>query len=486
MKRLGVIIGSAILVLFGVLVVRASLTKSVQKTVAPKEHIQLDTAALAQRLSQAIQIPTISKQEATEADIESFRQFHALLERNYPKTFATLSKELVNQGSLVLHWPGTDSTLKPVLFLGHQDVVPVEEESLQQWEQPPFSGAIVDGFIWGRGSLDFKFGVVGWLEAVEHLLTENFTPKRSIYFAFGHDEEIGGHHGAKIIADNFASRGIQFEFVLDEGLPITKNIMPGLPKPLALIGVAEKGYVTLELTVKGEGGHSSMPPPHTTVGLLAEAITRLENNPMPARIAGPTQALFDTVGPEFPVAQRLVFANLWLLKNVVLGKLGAKPGTNALIRTTLAATMFQGSVKENVLPTKARALVNSRILPGDTMESVEAHAKSVINMTEVSIKSLAKWGQNPSPASCIDCESYDLISKTIHEIYPDTLVAPSTVVGATDARYYQQVSDRVYRFAPQLVLPEDRIRFHGINERVHLTHYANAIRFYRQLILNVN
>jgi carboxypeptidase PM20D1 len=229
-----------------------------------------------------------------------------------------------------------------------------------------------------------------------------------------------------------------------------------------------------------------MPPPHTTVGLLAEAITRLENNPMPARIAGPTQALFDTVGPEFPIAQRLVFANLWLLKNVVLAKLGAKPGTNALIRTTFAATMFQGSVKENVLPTKARALVNSRILPGDTMESVEAHARSVINMPEVSIKSLAKWGQNPSPASCIDCDSYHLISKTIHEIYPDTLVAPSTVVGATDARYYQQVSDRVYRFAPQLVLPEDRKRFHGINERVHSTHYANAVRFYRQLVLNVN
>ena len=468
------------------LITRTFLSISPQQAPAAINKIQLDTPSIAHRLSEAIKIPTLSQHEGKSVDLNSFHELHALLHKNYPRVFATLTQEIINDATLVLHWEGKEPSLKPALFLAHQDVVPADEATIQKWEEPPFSGTIKDGFIWGRGTLDFKFGVTGWLEAVEKLLEENFSPKRSIYFAFGHDEEIGGHRGAKSVAHNFAARGLEFELVLDEGLPITRGIMPGLKAPVALIGIAEKGYVTLELTVNGEGGHSSMPPPHTAVGILAQAITRLEKRPMPARISGPTAMLFESVRPYFPFSQRLIFSNLWLFNNLVLHTLTGASGTNALVRSTLATTMIQGSPKENVLPTQAKARVNSRILPGDTLETIEEHTRASIDMPQVEVRSLRQWSQNPSPISCVQCETYRTIRATIKQVFPEVLVAPSTVVGATDSRHFQLVSKNIYRFAPQIIGPNDKARFHGINERVSSAEYADAIRFYRQLLLNIN
>ncbi len=487
MRSLLKVLGLITLVLAVVLVTRTFLAPSLQVEVAPVDVVPLDQNKIAGHLSAAVQLKTLSRQstpEDPEPSLSAFFELHDLLRVTYPRVHNQLSPQTLGGASLLFRWQGSDPALKPALFLAHQDVVPADEATLQLWTYPPFSGAIKEGFVWGRGTLDFKFGVIGWLEACEHLLRSGFKPRRTLYFAFGHDEEIMGKQGAQTIAAHFKQQGIQFAMVLDEGLPITHDIMPGLPAPLALIALAEKGYVTLELSVEAEGGHSSMPPPHTAVGVLAEAITRIEAHPMPTHTSPPTEALLTTVGPELPFAKRLVFANLWLFKPLLLAQLSQKPSTNALVRSTQAATMVEGSVKENVLPTRARGLVNFRILPGDSQESIVAHVKEVVDNPEVQVRAFK--GQNASSISCYQCAPYETIAQTIHQVFPNTLVAPSITVGATDARHYAQVADQVYRFAPQHIGPDDRARFHGLNERVGVDDFADGVRFYRQLLLNVD
>ena len=487
MRSLLKTLGWMTLVLTAVLVTRTLLAPSIQLEVTPVDVLPLDQHQIAGNLSAAVQLKTLSEQSSLndpEPSLSTFFELHDLLRVTYPRVHTQLSAQTLGGASLLYRWQGSDPSLKPALFLAHQDVVPADEATLKQWTFPPFSGAIEEGFIWGRGTLDFKFGVIGWLEACEHLLASGFKPQRTLYFAFGHDEEIMGKQGAQTIAHHFKQQGVHFAMVLDEGLPITHDIMPGLPAPLALIALAEKGYVTLELSVEAEGGHSSMPPPHTAVGVLAKAITRIEDNPMPAHTSPPTEALFAAVGPELPFAKRLVFANLWLFKPLLLAQLSRQPGTNALVRSTQAATMVEGSMKENVLPTRARGLVNFRILPGDTQESIVAHVREVVNNPEVRVRAFK--GQNASPISCYQCAPYKTIARTIQQIFPNTLVAPSITVGATDARHYAQVADQVYRFAPQHIGPDDRARFHGLNERVGVDNLADGVRFYRQLLLNVD
>lgn len=487
MKSLLGLISLCLCLLVLILGGRALLTEVPQVAPAPVKAVPLDQGRLAKNLSAAVQLPTISEQGnggSPQTELRPFFELHDLLAKLYPRVHALFPPTTLGEASLVYHWPGTDPSLKPVLLLAHQDVVPVPESELPKWTHPPFSGTISDGFIWGRGTLDFKFGIIAILEACEKLLSEGFAPRRSLYLAFGHDEEVMGTYGARLIAAHFEKEGLQFEFVLDEGLPITHNMMPGLESPLALIALAEKGYTTVELRTNAPSGHSSMPPPHTAIGTLSRAITRLENTPIKARLTAPTEALFETAGPFFPLGHRLLFANLWLFEPILLNQLTGKTGTNALVRTTGATTLINGGIKENVLPTEASALVNFRLLPGDSLETVVAHVTEAIDDPSVSVRS--RGGQEASSVSCHRCPAYQRIATTIRQVFPDVLVAPSITVGATDARYYTSVSSRVYRFAPQHIGPEDRSRFHGINERIKVDHFADAVRFYRQLVINVN
>ncbi len=374
--------------------------QSRQLPAAAIQPIDVDERSIAERLSQALRFRTVALEENGPANGVEFQSLHAYLSQAYARVHHTLAREVVGDYSLLYSWKGQDDRLKPVLLAAHQDVVPVEADV--RWQHPPFEGRIADGYIWGRGAMDDKSSLMGILEAVEILLRQGFQPRRTIYLAFGHDEEVGGYEGAARIAAQLRARNVALEYVLDEGLIIADGILP-VPRPVALIGIAEKGYVSLELSVDGEGGHSSTPPPHTAIGILSAAISRIEEHQMPGGLKGAVRQLFDYVGPEMPFGRKLVFANLWLFKPLVERQLSSLPAMNAGLRTTTAVTVIEGGVRDNVLPTSARAVVNFRILPGDSIEGVEAHVRDTVNDTRVKI---ARHGAPASEPSAVSSTRY--------------------------------------------------------------------------------
>ncbi len=470
-------------VLASVLVVRTARFTSRQVQAPPAPEISLDGRVLAARLAKALRFQTISHQSPAKAAGKEFIGLHQYLEAAFPQVHATLTKEVVGIYSLLYTWEGSDARSAPILLMGHLDVVPVEPGTEHKWTHPPFAGRISDGHIWGRGALDDKVSVLAILEAVEQLLTEGFQPRRTIYLAFGHDEEIGGLGGAAKIAALMHSRDIQPEYILDEGGVVADGILPGVSSPVALIGIAEKGYMNLEMTVESSGGHSSMPPRHTAVGILSAALHSLEENPFPAKIQGPTRALLEYVGPEMAFGRRLVMANLWLFEWAVRYRLSTAPLGDAMMRTTTAATMFEGSVKENVLPIRARAVVNLRILPGDSSRIVIDHVRDAINDPRVKIVPLGMTIE-PSSVSDIHSPSFAKLGQTIRQLFPDVIVAPSLLVAATDSRHYAGLSDKVYRFAPLQLTRQDISKLHGIDERISVEDYERCVKFYIQLIRN--
>jgi carboxypeptidase PM20D1 len=476
-------LAAAFLVLFGFGFARTARYGTVQPAVEPARVVDIPEGA-AERLAGAIRIPTISRETPVAFNAEPFRALHAYLETAFPRVHTQLRRETVASHSLLYTWQGSDPSLRPILLMGHLDVVPVEAATRDNWKVDPFGGQIIDGFIWGRGAIDNKSAVVGMLEAVEMLLSEGFRPARTVHLAFGHDEEVGGTGGAREIAAVLKRRGVELAMVLDEGGVIGDGLLPGVSTPVAMVGIAEKGFLTVELAASTEGGHSSLPPRQSAVGIVSAAIARLEASPMPARLAEPTRQLFERIGAAAPFAQRAVFANLWLTRPLVMKKLESSPSTNAMIRTTMAATIFHAGEKDNVLPSHARAAVNFRILPGDTIASVMDHVRRVIADPRVEIRAAGRFSAEPSAVSNTESASFQKLERTIRSTTPTVIVAPYQVVVVTDARYFADLSTNVFRFLPLRLTSGDLARMHGTDERVAVRDYEQAIRIYRQLLLN--
>ncbi len=485
MKRIiGVAVLVLVLVLTAVALERTFTFPSRQPQVAPVPVEPLDTAALAQRLAGALRFKTVSYQDSSQFDAREFDGFQLYLRTTFPRLHAALKLEKVNGYGLLYEWTGSDPNRPPIVLLAHQDVVPVEPGTEGRWTEPAFEGRIAGGYVWGRGALDDKGSLVGILEAVERLVAAGAKPRRTVYLAFGYDEEVGGRRGAAHIADLLASRNVHPEFVLDEGGALATGLVAGISAPVALVGIAEKGYVTVALTAQAEGGHSSMPPDETAVGILAAAIIRLEHQQMPRAIRGPTAAMFDFLGPEMPFGPRLVMANRWLLGGILARKFGATPQGNAMLRTTTAPTVFQAGVKENVLPSSARALVNFRILPGDSVGSVVEHVRRAVHDARISVQALEETMSNPSGVTRVDAEPFQLLARTIRQVVPEAVVTPWLVVGATDSRHYSQLTPNVLRFIGAAIGKDDLRRVHGTDERVGVQAYAVAVRVYLQLLKN--
>jgi len=485
MKKIVAVLLGVFCIILGVIVIRTARFTSLQIQVSPASEIDLDRNAVAKRLSEAIQRKTISFQKAAEPSVQEFKRFHAFLADSFPAIRKNLAQEVVGGYSLLYTWKGKDERLNPILLMGHMDVVPVDPQSENNWTHPPFSGHIGDGFIWGRGAMDDKVTVLGILEAVEHLLAEGYQPRRTIYLAFGHDEEIGGNNGAAKIADLLHARGLKLAYILDEGMNIVEGIIPGIDRPVALIGVAEKGYVSLELVAESPGGHASVPPARTAIGTLSSAIHKLEGTPFPSRLDGPTRQMFEFLGPEMHWRKRILFANLWFFDLLVRRELAQSPLTDATIRTTQAATIFQAGIRENILPTMGRAVVNYRVLPGDSIDGVVERVRKTIDDPAVKISPLPIRVE-ASPVSDTESEGFKILHRTIREVMPETVVAPSLLVAATDSRHYAKLTDAVFRFLPITIRPEDARRYHGIDERISLRDYERCVRFYMQLIRNSN
>ena len=483
MKKLFLALFILVALLGTILIVRAATFTSRQIQPAPAADFKLNRQAALQRLAEAIQLPTVSLQSPSHAGAQEFLRFHALLAKSFPGVHRQLIRETVNEYSLLYTWKGQDAGLKPVLLMGHMDVVPVDPGSEKEWTYPPFSGNIVGGYIWGRGSIDDKVNVISVLEAVEHLVAQGFQPQRNIYLAFGHDEETGGQQGAAKIAALLSERGVELEFVLDEGSAIIDGIIPGVAAPVAMIGIGEKGYLTLKLTVSSSGGHSSLPPSESAIGILSRAIDKVERTRFPRRINDTVKEFFNYVGPELPWDKKILLANLWLTEPWLERELAKSPLTDSMIRTTKATTIFQAGDKENVLPARAQAVINFRLISGDTSKAVIARVRQVIDDGRVEITPLPDHTE-PSPISSVDADGFKILHRTVSQVAPRAIVAPFLTIAATDTRHYAELTKNIYRFVPIAFRPEDTQRIHGVDERISIEDYERCVRFYVQLIRN--
>jgi carboxypeptidase PM20D1 len=461
---------------------RAAVLSSRRLDVAPLDTAPVDAERVAHALARTIRHQTISWSREAPPAAEAIEALQAELGALFPRVHASLERERVGGHSLLYTWRGSTPGLAPVVLVAHYDVVPVEPGTEDSWSQPPFSGALSGGEVWGRGALDDKGSLVAILAAVEDLLAEGFAPRRPLLLAFGHDEEIGGEAGARAIAAELASRGVRADLVLDEGGAVSDGVLPGLG-PVALVGVAEKGAVSLELIAEAPGGHSSMPPPQSAVGILAEAVRRLETGRPPARMVEATRATLEAFAPELPFLRRLVLANVDVLEPLVLRALATRPALDAAIRTTTAVTVIHGGTKSNVMPERASACVNFRILPGESVDDVIAHARATVADARVGIGiEPGTSGREPTAASPADGPAFALLEEAIAARFPGVVVAPYLVVGRTDARHFEAISENVYRFLPLRLDADARQRLHGTDERVGVEELAGAVGFYRELI----
>ena len=437
-------------------------------------------SVIAERLAAAIRFPTISHEGGVDRDEAAFEAFRAWLAETYPRVFAELSVTQLNQHALLFEWAGVDATRAGALFAAHYDVVPVIAGTESAWTHPPFAGVVADGYVWGRGALDNKNAVVGLMEAIEALLAAGFRPQRTIYLALGHDEEIGGAMGAAAITEHLRARGARIEWSLDEGSFVMQGVFPGLEAPVAIINTAEKGMLTLTLTARGAGGHSSMPPAETAVGTLARALVALQSAPLPGAIEGLPAATFDAIGPHLGLPNRALFANRWLFGPLLESELSRAPTTNAMLRTTTAPTMLRASPKANVLPIEAVATVNFRVHPRDSTASVTTHVETLVAPFGVAVE--IGDAREPSVVSDHAADGFTRVANAVRDQFGPVVIAPGLMVAGSDSRHYGEVVDDAYRFNPMRVTAAELTGFHGTDERIDIDGLARGVATYARLL----
>ncbi|HEY0824095.1 MAG TPA: M20 family peptidase [Ramlibacter sp.] len=485
-RRILLFVLALLLLLVAAVAVNTLRQGSRQVEVAPAPALAVDEKGVADKLSAAIRFQTVSSHADPSLNAGEFQKLHAHLRERFPRVHASLQREVVGGLTLLYTWPGSDPNAKPIALLAHQDVVPIAPGTEAKWQAPAFSGEVKDGYVWGRGAWDDKANLVAQLEAVEMLLATGFKPRQTVFLVFGADEEVGGLRGAMQVVRLLQERKVRLDFVIDEGLLITEGVMPGLKQPAALIGIAEKGYLSVVLKVPATPGHSSMPPPKGTsaIGMMSAALRRLDDEQLPGTIRGVAREMFETIAPEMGGFQRVALSNLWLFGPLVQAQLEKAASTNAMLRTTTALTIVNAGNKDNVIPGEAQATVNFRLLPGDTTQSVMQHVRGKAGER---FELIALPGASePSPVSPTQSTSYQLINRTVRSLFPGTLVAPGLMVAATDSRHFAPVSDHIYRFSPVRAKPEDLSRFHGTNERISVGNLGELVRFYHQLLRNLN
>ena len=440
------------------------------------DFIEIDKSATAIRLAQSIRFKTVTQQNRNETDWQEFVKFQDWMQESYPAFYGVVQSETVADYALYHTWKGSDPSLDPIVFMAHQDVVPASEEPNSGWEFPPFGGDIVDGFVYGRGTIDCKGTLIGLMEAANRLAESGYQPKRTLIFSFGHDEEVLGS-GARKAAELMKSRGIKPYAVIDEGGAIITGLN-GIQKPIAMIGVAEKGYLTLILTAEARGGHSSTPPTYTAIGALAKAIATIEANPFEIGMDEVTTKMLKVMSQEQDFKTRMAMANLWLFKPMVEKQMKSQDQSRAMLGTTIAPTIIDAGFKENALPREAKAYVNFRLHSRDSVESVTNRVRKLVNDPNITIEIADGIGSEPSPVSQIGTGPYVWIEDVIKTTFPGLLVSPNIVLGGTDSRYMALVTDDIYRFAPYNFDTTDMTRIHGLNERMNIDVFAKGIQTY--------
>lgn len=470
--------------LFAVAVIRTLWLKMAKKPGLSQSCPQIpsfDPTLAAAHLQQLVRVPTISHPDSQEDSLLDFSRFRQTIRDLYPRIHTQLTQRLLGDSNLVYFWQGSDLQLEPVLLTAHQDVVSAGD--ISAWTHGPFSGDINEGFVWGRGSFDNKGQLAAILESIETLLETDFVPKRSVWIAFGCDEEVRGHKGARLIASTLLAEGHRFAFVLDEGGAVVNGFLPGLHRPVAVVGIAEKGNLDLKLISCRDGGHSSTPKNPTALGKLATAVSRIEHRQAPGRLTLPVQKLFVALGyhASFPMA--LIFLNLWLFTPLLKLVVRSNSTTNAMLRDTHASTMAHGSNASNVISQESSAVVNFRLLPGSTEQDILRWTRKRIKDDNLQLKPQAFSA--PSRVTDSDQPPFFMIERAITAVFPTAITAPYLMLGGTDAHWYEQVSTQVYRFTPALMDQNELSRMHNADERFSLDNLRRAIEFYIHLIQGV-
>jgi carboxypeptidase PM20D1 len=448
-------------------------------------HSTKEKKGYVERLSQAIQYQTVSTINQYEGDDKPFEEFNRFLFKSFPSAVSKLTLEYTSEYSLLFSLEGQDPSKAPVLLIAHSDVVPAQSigaDSATRWQHQPFSGHIDEQYIWGRGTLDNKSAILAIFEAIEKRIDANEPdPQRTLYIAITHDEEVGGHQGAKRIANFLKNQNIHPYFILDEGQAVTQGIVPNVEKPVALIGVSQKGYMTIELSAKGEPGHSMIPPKATSISKLSNAIDLLTKSPMPTKMTRPVKAMFRQLSHEMEFPNNVILFHTWLSEPMVSSQLEKSPTTDALIRSSMSVNMISGGVAENVLPRHASALMNYRIAPHNSSDEILSHVRKTIAGTGVELRVVSAI-EEPTPITNHDHDGYRIIEQSIVEIFPGTVVAPSITLATTDSRHFTDLSPTILRFCPIIITKNDLKRFHGANERISISNYLQMIDFYGRLI----
>ena len=466
-----------VLVIVLVIVARTMMFTPKAEMEIDESKIEFDKQAAVDALSKLVKCRTVSYYDKSLENDEEFEKLISLLPELYPHVMENCSLEKLPDRALLFHWQGREEG-EPAVLMAHYDVVPVNEEN---WEKPPFDAVIENGIMWGRGTLDTKVTFNGILSAAENLISQGFQPEKDIYFAFSGGEEVNGN-GAVNIVNHFKEKGIEPAFVLDEGGAVVENVFPGVSRPCAMVGIAEKGMMNLEFSIASNGGHASAPAPHTPVGRLSLACTRLEAKPFKAHLTKPALEMFDTLGRHSSFLYRMIFANLWCFKgllDIICKKSGGE--LNALVRTTVAFTQMKGSDAPNVIPPKASMVANLRLNPMDTMDSALKYIRSVIKDDEIELKVTS--GMNPSPLSRTDCAGWNKIGSAVVGTWPGCIVSPYLMVQCSDSRHYGTLSDKVYRFSAMDLTKEERGTIHGNNERIRLELIERSVEFFMRLMM---
>lgn len=429
------------------------------------------------KLQALVRIPTVSYDDERAIDKTAFEALITELDLLFPLLHQHLELTRIREHSLLFHWKGRSAD-RPVVLMAHTDVVPVDESA--PWQHPAFAGVIADGALWGRGTLDDKGALVGVCEAVETLLQRDFVPAQDVWLSFGAREEVSGPDAAetvKVLQD----KGVRPWLVLDEGGAIAHEAFPGVQRPLGVVGVAEKGTTTIRIRADGLGGHSSTPAPNGPTARIARAVVRLEKRPFPVSLPAPTVEMFRRLAPHAPVALRPLLANAHRLGPLLArALLAAGPEPAALVRTTMAVTMLEGSKAYNVIASSASAAVNLRLQIGDNVAGALAHLRKAIHDDSLSLEILD--ANEPSPVSPVDDPAFELLAATITELFPDAVVTPYVMMAATDSRFFTTICPRVYRFTPYRMSRAQRESIHGYDEHLGIDDLEQGVEWYQRLI----
>lgn len=468
-----IILGAVVLFL-AVILIRAAMFVPEKQEEIEAEPVEFDGDAAVTALQELVRCKTVSYGDHSLEDDAEFEKLIGKLPELYPNVCRVCPLTRLPDRGLLFRWQGRNEG-EAAVMMAHYDVVPVDETN---WVKPAFEGIIEDGVLWGRGSIDTKVSFNGIMSAAENLIKQGFRPENDIYFAFSGGEEVNGE-GAPNIVRWFTEHNVKMSMVLDEGGAVVENIFPGVNERCGLIGIAEKGMMNIQFSVEGGGGHASAPAPHTPVGVLSMACSKLEAKPFPAHITKPVAEMFDTLGRYSSFLYKVIFANLWCFSGV-LDSICRKSGgeLNAMMRTTVAFTQMQGSAAPNVIPPRASMVANLRLNPEDTVQGALDYVKSVVGED---IKLTDMHSMEPSPISRTDCDGWYRVSNAVKATW-GCLVAPYLMVQCSDSRHYGSVSDKVYRFSSVDLTKEERSYIHGNNERIRLEAVKHSVEFYIRLM----